>query len=318
MKSLNIIFAGTPDFAAQHLQAILNSQHNVIAVYTQLDKPAGRGKKLQASPVKQLAEQNNIPVYQPKSLRKEETQSELKALNADVMVVVANGLILPKAVLDAPRLGCLNVHGSILPRWRGAAPIQRSIWAGDAQTGVTIMQMDEGLDTGDMLHKVYCGILPTETSTSLYNKLAELAPSALIDVLDNLESGKFISEKQDDSQSNYAEKLSKEEAQLDWSLPAIQLERNIRAFNPWPIAYFSTEDKDGNAQTLKVYQAEVLSHQDKPAGTILSADKNGIQIATVDGVLNLLQLQPAGKKPMSAQDLLNGRAEWFTIGKVLA
>ena len=318
MKSLNIIFAGTPDFAAQHLQAILNSQHNVIAVYTQPDKPAGRGKKLQASPVKQLAEQNNIPVYQPKSLRKEETQSELKALNADVMVVVAYGLILPKAVLDAPRLGCLNVHGSILPRWRGAAPIQRSIWAGDAQTGVTIMQMDEGLDTGDMLHKVYCDILPTETSTSLYNKLAELAPSALIDVLDNLENGKFIAEKQDDSQSNYAEKLSKEEAQLDWSLPAMQLERNIRAFNPWPIAYFSTEDKDGNAQTLKVYQAEVLSHQDKPAGTILSADKNGIQIATVDGVLNLLQLQPAGKKPMSAQDLLNGRAEWFTIGKVLA
>ena len=317
MKSLNIIFAGTPDFAAQHLQAILNSQHNVIAVYTQPDKPAGRGKKLQASPVKQLAEQNNIPVYQPKSLRKEETQSELKALNADVMVVVAYGLILPKAVLDAPRLGCLNVHGSILPRWRGAAPIQRSIWAGDAQTGVTIMQMDEGLDTGDMLHKVYCDILPTETSTSLYNKLAEIAPSALIDVLDNLESGKFISEKQDDSQSNYAEKLSKEEAQLDWSLPAIQLERNIRAFNPWPIAYFSTEDKDGKAQTLKVYQAEVLPHQDKPAGTILSADKNGVQIATVNGVLNLLQLQPAGKKPMSVQDLLNGRAEWFTIGKVL-
>ena len=318
MKSLNIIFAGTPDFAAQHLKAILNSQHNVIAVYTQPDKPAGRGKKLQASSVKQLAEQNNISVYQPKSLRKEEAQSELKALNADVMVVVAYGLILPKAVLDAPRLGCLNVHGSILPRWRGAAPIQRSIWAGDAQTGVTIMQMDEGLDTGDMLHKVYCDILPTETSTSLYNKLVELAPSALIDVLDNLENGKFIAEKQDDSQSNYAEKLSKEEAQLDWSLSAMQLERNIRAFNPWPIAYFSTEDKDGNAQTLKVYQAEVFPHQDKPAGTILSADKNGIQIATVDGVLNLLQLQPAGKKPMSAQDLLNGRAEWFTIGKVLA
>ena len=259
MKSLNIIFAGTPDFAAQHLQAILNSQHNVIAVYTQPDKPAGRGKKLQASPVKQLAEQNNIRVYQPKSLRKEEAQSELKALNADVMVVVAYGLILPKAVLDAPRLGCLNVHGSILPRWRGAAPIQRSIWAGDVQTGVTIMQMDEGLDTGDMLHKVYCDILPTETSTSLYNKLAELAPSALIDVLDNLENSKFIAEKQDGSQSNYAEKLSKEEAQLDWSLPAMQLERNIRAFNPWPIAYFSTEDKDGNAQTKSVSRRSVAS-----------------------------------------------------------
>ena len=318
MKPLNIIFAGTPDFAAQHLQALLNSQHHVIAVYTQPDKPAGRGKKLQSSPVKQLAEQHNIPVYQPKSLRKEEAQAELKALNADVMVVVAYGLILPKAVLDTPRLGCLNVHGSILPRWRGAAPIQRAIWAGDGQTGVTIMQMDEGLDTGDMLHKVYYDMLPTETSTSLYNNLAELAPPALIDVLDHLENGKFTAEKQDDSQSNYAEKLSKEEAKLDWSLSAMQLERNIRAFNPWPIAYFSTEDKEGNAQTLKVYQVEVLPHQDKPAGTILRADKNGIQIATADGVLNLLQLQPAGKKPMSVQDLLNGRAEWFAVGKVLA
>ncbi len=318
MKPLNIIFAGTPDFAAQHLQALLHSQHNVIAVYTQPDKPAGRGKKLQASPVKQLAEQHNIPVYQPKSLRKEEVQAELQALNADVMVVVAYGLILPKVVLSVPRLGCLNVHGSILPRWRGAAPIQRAIWAGDTQTGVTIMQMDEGLDTGDMLHKVYCDILPTETSAGLYEKLAELAPPALIEVLDQLESGKFIAEKQDDSQSNYADKLSKEEARLDWSLSAAQLERNIRAFNPWPMAYFSTEDKEGNSQTLKVYQAEVLPHQDKPAGTILCADKAGIQIATAEGVLNILQLQPAGKKPMSVQDLLNGRADWFPVGKVLA
>lgn len=318
MKPLNIIFAGTPDFAAQHLQALLHSQHNVMAVYTQPDKPAGRGKKLQASPVKQLAEQHNIPVYQPKSLRNVEAQAELQALNADVMVVVAYGLILPKAVLEAPRLSCLNVHGSILPRWRGAAPIQRAIWAGDRQTGVTIMQMDEGLDTGDMLHKVYCDILPTETSASLYDKLAELAPPALIEVLDQLESGKFIAEKQEDSQSNYADKLSKEEAKLDWSLASAQLERNIRAFNPWPMAYFSTEDKEGNLQTLKVYQAEVLPHQDKPAGTILRADKTGIQIATADGVLNILQLQPAGKKPMSVQDLLNGRADWFPEGKVLA
>lgn len=318
MKPLNIIFAGTPDFAAQHLQALLHSQHNVMAVYTQPDKPAGRGKKLQASPVKQLAEQHNIPVYQPKSLRNVEAQAELQALNSDVMVVVAYGLILPKAVLEAPRLGCLNVHGSILPRWRGAAPIQRAIWAGDRQTGVTIMQMDEGLDTGDMLHKVYCNILPTETSTSLYDKLAELAPPALIEVLDQLESGKFITEKQEDSQSNYADKLSKGEAKLDWSLSSTQLERNIRAFNPWPMAYFSTEDKEGNLQTLKVHQAEVLPHQDKPAGTILRADKSGIQIATAEGVLNILQLQPAGKKPMSVQDLLNGRADWFPEGKVLA
>ncbi len=317
MKPLNIIFAGTPDFAAQHLAALLNSHHNIIAVYTQPDKPAGRGKKLQASPVKQLAEQHQIPVYQPKSLRKEEAQAELKALNADVMVVVAYGLILPQAVLDMPRLGCLNVHGSLLPRWRGAAPIQRSIWAGDQQTGVTIMQMDVGLDTGDMLHKVYCDIDAQETSASLYHKLAEIALAALIDVLDHLEEGKFIAEKQDDSQSNYAEKLSKEEAKLDWSLSAVQLERNIRAFNPWPISFLQLTDEQGNEQTLKVHAATVLPHVDKPAGTILSVDKKGIQIATKEGVLNLLQLQPAGKKPISVQDFLNGRADWFQVGKVI-
>ena len=318
MKPLNIIFAGTPDFAAQHLQALIDSPHNVIAVYTQPDKPAGRGKKLQASPVKQLAEQYQIPVYQPKSLRKPETQAELTALQADVMVVVAYGLILPQAVLDAPTYGCLNVHGSLLPRWRGAAPIQRAIWAGDKQTGVTIMQMDAGLDTGDMLHKVFCDIDLQDTSADLYHKLAEIAPNALIEVLNHLTDGTFIAEPQDDTQSNYAEKLSKEEAKLDWQLSAGQLERNIRAFNPWPMAYLQLTDEQGNPQTLKVYQATVLPSVSQTPGTIISADKNGIQIATADGVLNLLQLQPAGKKPMSAQDLLNGRADWFAVGKVLA
>ncbi|WP_109843378.1 methionyl-tRNA formyltransferase [Aggregatibacter aphrophilus] len=318
MKPLNIIFAGTPDFAAQHLQALIDSPHNVIAVYTQPDKPAGRGKKLQASPVKQLAEQHQIPVYQPKSLRKPETQAELTALQADVMVVVAYGLILPQAVLDAPTYGCLNVHGSLLPRWRGAAPIQRAIWAGDKQTGVTIMQMDAGLDTGDMLHKVFCDIDPQDTSADLYHKLAEIALNALIEVLNHLTDGTFTAEPQDDMQSNYAEKLSKEEAKLDWQLSAAQLERNIRAFNPWPMAYLQLTDEQGNPQTLKVYQATVLPSVSQTPGTIISADKNGIQIATADGVLNLLQLQPAGKKPMSAQDLLNGRADWFAVGKVLA
>lgn len=318
MKPLNIIFAGTPDFAAQHLQALIDSPHNVIAVYTQPDKPAGRGKKLQASPVKQLAEQHQIPVYQPKSLRKPETQAELTALHADVMVVVAYGLILPQAVLDAPTYGCLNVHGSLLPRWRGAAPIQRAIWAGDKQTGVTIMQMDAGLDTGDMLHKVFCDIDLQDTSADLYHKLAEIAPNALIEVLNHLTDGTFTAEPQDDMQSNYAEKLSKEEAKLDWQLSAAQLERNIRAFNPWPMAYLQLTDEQGNPQTLKVYQATVLPSVSQTPGTIISADKNGIQIATADGVLNLLQLQPAGKKPMSAQDLLNGRADWFAVGKVLA
>lgn len=316
MSKLNIIFAGTPDFAAQHLQALLDSEHNVIAVYTQPDKPSGRGKKLQASPVKQLAEAHNIPVYQPKSLRKEEVQVELKALNADVMVVVAYGLILPESVLKAPKYGCLNVHGSILPRWRGAAPIQRAIWAGDSQTGVTIMQMDIGLDTGDMLYKVYTDILPTETSTSLYQKLAELAPPALLEVLNGLENQQFKPEKQDDDLANYAEKLTKEEAKLDWNLLACQLERNIRAFNPAPIA-FLTVNVNGNEERIKVYQANVLPHQEKVLGTVIAFDKTGLKIATQDGVLNITQLQPQGKKPMSVQDFLNGRSDWFKVGEVL-
>ncbi|AIK17715.1 methionyl-tRNA formyltransferase [Glaesserella parasuis] len=316
MKKLNIIFAGTPDFAATHLQALLNSEHNVIAVYTQPDKPAGRGKKLQASPVKQLAEAHHIPVYQPKSLRKEEAQAELQALNADVMVVVAYGLILPEAVLKAPKYGCLNVHGSLLPRWRGAAPIQRSIWAGDTETGVTIMQMDIGLDTGDMLHKVTTPILATETSASLYAKLAELAPPALLEVLNGLTSGQFKPEKQQDEQANYAEKLTKEEAKLDWNMTACQLERNIRAFNPAPMAYLTLMVNEVE-ERIKVYQAEVLPHQEKTVGTVLAVDKNGIQIATQQGVLNITQLQPAGKKPMSVQDFLNGRGDWFKVGSVL-
>ncbi|QIM61847.1 methionyl-tRNA formyltransferase [Pasteurellaceae bacterium Orientalotternb1] len=317
MKKLNIIFAGTPDFAATHLQALLNSDHNVVAVYTQPDKPAGRGKKLQASPVKQLAETHQIPVYQPKSLRKEEAQAELKALNADVMVVVAYGLILPEAVLNAFPYGCLNVHGSLLPRWRGAAPIQRAIWAGDGETGITIMQMDVGLDTGDMLHKVVYPIEPKETSASLYAKLADLAPNALLEVLNGLVSGQFVPEKQQDERANYAEKLTKEEAKLDWELTASQLERNIRAFNPAPIAYL-TLDVNGVEERVKVYQADVLPHQLKPAGTVLVADKNGIQIATADGVLNITELQPQGKKPMSVQDFLNGRGEWFKLGEIIS
>ncbi len=315
MKPLKIIFAGTPDFAAQHLQALLSSQHQVVAVYTQPDKPAGRGKKLQPSPVKQLALAHNLPVYQPKSLRKAEAQQQLQQIDADVMVVVAYGLILPKAVLETPRLGCLNVHGSLLPRWRGAAPIQRAIWAGDQQSGVTIMQMDEGLDTGDMLYKVTCPIATDETSASLYAKLAELGPQALIEVLDHLEEGKYSPEAQQDQLSNYAEKLSKEEAKLDWTLSAAQLERCIRAFNPWPISWFEVKDSQQQTQTLKVYQANVLPHQEVAAGTIIQANKQGIQIATAEGVLNLTLLQPAGKKPMSAQDLLNGRSEWFVIGQ---
>ena len=310
---LKIIFAGTPDFAARHLDALLASEHQVVGVFTQPDRPAGRGNKLTSSPVKVLAHTHDIPVFQPKSLKPEENQHLVADLQADIMVVVAYGLILPKAVLAMPRLGCINVHGSLLPRWRGAAPIQRSLWAGDSETGVTIMQMDVGLDTGDMLHKLSCPITAEDTSASLYEKLAQLGPQGMLLTLDLLASGNARPEVQDEALVSYAEKLSKEEARLDWSLSAAQLERCIRAFNPWPMSYFMIEE-----QPVKVWQATVLPHQNKQPGEIVLADKQGIQIATADGVLNLVSLQPAGKKAMSAQDLLNSRREWFVPGTVLA
>ena len=312
--SLRIIFAGTPDFAARHLDALLSSGHQIVGVFTQPDRPAGRGKKLMPSPVKVLAEEHGLPVFQPASLRPQENQQLVADLNADVMVVVAYGLILPKAVLDMPRLGCINVHGSLLPRWRGAAPIQRSLWAGDADTGVTIMQMDVGLDTGDMLYKLACPITAEDTSATLYDKLAELGPKGLIDTLQQLADNRAQPEVQDEALVTYAEKLSKEEARLDWSLPAVQLERCIRAFNPWPMSWLEID-----GQPVKVWQASVIVGQANAApGTIIEASKQGIQVATVEGILNLESLQPAGKKAMSAQDLLNSRREWFTPGNSLA
>ncbi|WP_024549021.1 methionyl-tRNA formyltransferase [Siccibacter turicensis] len=312
--SLRIIFAGTPDFAAHHLDALLASAHQVVGVFTQPDRPAGRGKKLMPSPVKVLAQEHNVPVFQPASLRPAENQQLIADLNADVMVVVAYGLILPKAVLDMPRLGCINVHGSLLPRWRGAAPIQRSLWAGDAETGVTIMQMDVGLDTGDMLYKLSCPITAQDTSATLYDKLAGLGPQGLLKTLRQLATGEAQPEVQDDTLVTYAEKLSKEEARLDWRLPAEQLERCIRAFNPWPVSYFIIDE-----QPVKVWKASVLETESSAApGTILDAGKQGIQIATARGVLNIEELQPAGKKAMKAHELLNSRREWFTPGSVLA
>ncbi|WP_305837148.1 methionyl-tRNA formyltransferase [Photobacterium leiognathi] len=312
-KPLRIVFAGTPDFAARHLAALLSSQHDVVAVYTQPDRPAGRGKKLTASPVKAIALENDIPVYQPVSLRNEEAQQELAAIDADIMVVVAYGLLLPQEVLDTPRLGCINVHGSILPRWRGAAPIQRSIWAGDTETGVTIMQMDIGLDTGDMLKVATLPIEATDTSATMYEKLADLGPDALIDCLSDIADGTAVAVKQDDEQANYAKKLSKEEALIDWTMDAAAIERCVRAFNPWPMSYFTVAE-----QNVKVWQTAVeADNQGKAPGTILSADKQGILVATGNGVLRLISLQPPGKKAMSAADLLNSRREWFEPGTQL-
>lgn len=313
-KTLRIIFAGTPDFAARHLDALLSSGHKVVGVFTQPDRPAGRGKKLMPSPVKVLGEEHGLPIFQPASLRPQENQQLVADLNADVMVVVAYGLILPKAVLDMPRLGCVNVHGSLLPRWRGAAPIQRSLWAGDAETGVTIMKMDVGLDTGDMLYKLACPITNEDTSATLYDKLADLGPQGLIETLQQLADNTATPEVQDEALVTYAEKLSKEEAQLDWSLSAAQLERCIRAFNPWPMSWMMIDD-----QPVKVWKASVIDGDtSEEPGTIIEVSKQGIQVATAKGILNLESLQPAGKKAMSAQDLLNSRREWFIPGNRLA
>ena len=311
--SLRIVFAGTPDFAARHLDALLSSEHQIVGVFTQPDRPAGRGKKLMPSPVKVLAQEKGIPVFQPASLRPQDNQQLVADLQADVMVVVAYGLILPKAVLDMPRLGCLNVHGSLLPRWRGAAPIQRSLWVGDRETGVTIMQMDVGLDTGDMLYKLACPITNEDTSATLYDKLAQLGPQGLLETLKQIASGTAQPEVQDETLVTYAEKLSKEEALIDWSLSAAQLERCIRAFNPWPMSYFIIDE-----QPVKVWKASVINTKaNAEPGTIIEANKSGIQVATTDGILNLESLQPAGKKAMNAQDLLNSRREWFTPGNRL-
>lgn len=270
--------------------------------------------KTHCEPSKNIALENNIPVYQPENFKSDEAKQALAELNADIMVVVAYGLLLPQVVLDTPRLGCINVHGSILPRWRGAAPIQRSIWAGDKETGVTIMQMDIGLDTGDMLSIATLPIEATDTSASMYEKLAGLGPDALVECLADIASGKAVAEKQDDELANYAKKLSKEEARINWSDEAAHIERCVRAFNPWPMSHFEAAEN-----SIKVWQSRVAEQtSDKPAGTILQADKTGIYVATGQGVLVLEQLQVPGKKAMSVQDILNSRASWFEVGTQLS
>ncbi|RCU45385.1 methionyl-tRNA formyltransferase [Corallincola holothuriorum] len=313
-RPLNIVFAGTPDFAARHLARLISSEHRVVAAYTQPDRPAGRGKKLQASAVKQLAESHQIPLFQPSNFKQAEDVEQLKALNADIMVVVAYGLLLPSSVLDTPKLGCINVHGSLLPKWRGAAPIQRAIWAGDQQTGITIMQMDIGLDTGDMLHKVVCDITPKTTSASLYETLAELGPDALLQTLERIADGDITPEAQDDASASYAKKLNKAEAKIDWRLPASVIDQRRRAFTPWPGSQFHVADA-----IVKVHDMEVIDNATNAvAGTILSADGEGIIVATGQGQIKLTQLQLPGKKALPAADILNARKAWFEPGTILS
>lgn len=307
---MRIIFAGTPDFAARHLDALLVSEHEIVAVYTQPDRPAGRGKKVQASAVKQLAQQHDIAVEQPINFKADDALKTLRDYKADLMVVVAYGLLLPQAVLDAPRLGCINVHGSLLPRWRGAAPIQRAIWAGDEMSGITIMQMDAGLDTGPMLLKHSVALDPKETSASLYDKLAEFGPQALLEALTKLSANTLQGEPQQDHQATYAKKLHKTEALIDWQQSAAFIERCVRAFAPWPGTEFYSQ-----GQRFKLIQADALhaSNSAQP-GQILHADKQGITISTGDGELLMTCIQPIGKKPMTAAELLNGRAALFAVG----
>lgn len=302
---MRIIFAGTPEFAATALAELLGSNHEICAVYTQPDRPAGRGRKLKASPVKELALQHGIPVHQPASLKDPAELEALYAYGADLMVVVAYGLLLPAAVLEIPRLGCINIHASLLPRWRGAAPIQRAIEAGDAETGVTIMQMDAGLDTGDMLHVLSTPIEASDTAQSLHDRLAVLGGRALLETLAQIEAGTTAPQKQDDGLANYARKLDKGEAAIDWSRPAQEIDRQIRAFNPWPVAQTRYQ-----GQALRIWQAVPLGeHNDRPPGSIVHADKLGIDVATGDGLLRLTQVQLAGSKAMDAAAFLNGHPE---------
>ncbi|MCA1770215.1 MAG: methionyl-tRNA formyltransferase [Halomonas sp.] len=314
--SLSVIFAGTPDFSAESLQALLDSRHRVIAVYTQPDRPAGRGRKLTPSPVKRLALEHGISVYQPETLKAPEAQAELLALDADIMVVVAYGLILPRAVLAIPRRGCLNVHASLLPRWRGAAPIQRAIEAGDAESGVTIMQMDEGLDTGAMLLVRRTPITATTTSGDLHASLAELGGEAIVEALDALAGEGLPATPQPETGVTYAAKLSKAEAELDFHEPAATLAARVRAFNPWPVAWCTFNDD--RLRLLMADAGELAAGEAHSApGALLDHDGEALRIACgPEGreVLRVTQAQLPGGKALPVSDLLRARAERFTTG----
>ena len=319
---MRIIFAGTPEFAARALAALLNTDNEIVAIYTQPDRKAGRGQKLTASAVKQLALEHDLPVYQPlhfKSSTEEglAAQAELSALNADVMVVAAYGLILPQVVLDTPKYGCLNIHGSLLPRWRGAAPIQRAIATGDTETGVTIMKMAAGLDTGDMMLKTICPISADDTSASLHDKLALQGAEAICAVVQSeeiLKASLDNREVQDEALTVYAHKLSKAEAQIDWTQPAVTIDRNIRAFNPWPVA-FTPLDENNNLRVWNSSLSDVEAGQAQ-AGEIVLLDKYGVHVACGDQrCICITNLQWPGGKALNAVQI--NQTQKLTVGHTL-
>lgn len=301
MKPLNIVFAGTPAFARPCLDALANTHHNLQAIYTQPDRPAGRGRQLHASPVKEWALAHNIPVYQPIHFKESESIEDLNRLSPDVMIVIAYGLILPTSVLSIPRFGCINVHASLLPRWRGASPIQHAILHGDKQSGVTIMQMDKGMDTGDMFTHVTCTINPSDTASDLHDRLSQLAAKPLIETLEGLQSGLINAHKQSDKLVTYAPKINKDDARIDWTQTAHEIEQKIRAFNPWPIAF-----THANESVVRIHKATVIDDcSDQPPGTILSLEKKGMLVATGANVLLVERIQFSGGKAMSVCDWLN-------------
>ena len=301
---MRIVFAGTPEFAVPPLRALLDSPHEICGVYTQPDRPAGRGRKLTPSPVKVLALEAGLPVFQPETLKDEAAQAQLRNLNPDLMVVVAYGLLLPRAVIDTPPLGCINIHASLLPRWRGAAPIQRSIMAGDSETGVTIMYIEPRLDAGPMLLKKACPIGPDDTAGDLHDRLSRIGAEALLETLPLIAAGTAQPEIQDESLVTHAAKINKDDAQLDWSRPAAELQCQVRAFNPWPVAETVYRD-----QILRVWRATVVPEsRSEPPGTLL-IDGENLDVVTGHDCLRLLEIQLPGGKRISARDFINGHPE---------
>ncbi len=303
-KKLRIIYAGTPDFSVPALQALIDSEHEVVAVYTQPDRPAGRGRKIRFGPVKQLAVDNNIPVEQTVTLKTEEEQQKLRDYQPDLMVVAAYSLILPQAVLDTPSYGCLNIHASLLPRWRGAAPIHRAIQAGDTETGVTIMQMAAGLDTGDILHKITIPITATDGGQSIHDKLSAEGATGLMTVIDQIINDELQPEVQNDELANYAHKLSKAEGEIDWNKSAKEIDCLIRAFDAWPTAYTLYRGKP-----LKLLASTVVENNSQAtAGEVINESKDGIDIATGEGAVRITRLQVPGGKKLNARDFLNAKS----------
>lgn len=299
---MRIVFMGTPDFAVPVLEALCDAGHEVAAVVTQPDKPRGRGKEMQYTPVKESALERGIEVYQPVKVKDEAFVQILKEINPDVIVVVAFGQILPSAILHMPKYGCINVHASLLPKYRGAAPIQWVIIDGEKETGITTMQMDEGLDTGDMMLKAVISIDEKETGGSLHDKLAGIGGTLIVDTLKQVEEGSIVLEKQDDSKSNYAKMLNKKLGRIDFGKSAEEIERLIRGLNPWPSAYTSL-----NGKTLKIWDADVRKENtDIPPGEIIEVTNDEILVSTGDGVLIINELQLEGKKRMDTESFLRG------------